>query len=97
MTMMIWWQNTDPLATYSVQENLTLGLEEAEKKTRNQKHRPATGRIQSLPYAHYMNGVKGYAPVGWIYQKSEIFYFSGAVYHQLLPASSSWQPEHKNW
>jgi len=32
MTMMIWWQNTDPLATYSVQENLTLGLEEAEKK-----------------------------------------------------------------
>ena len=30
MTMMIWWQNTDPTATCSIQGNLTLGgLEEA--------------------------------------------------------------------
>jgi len=30
MTLMIWWQNTDPPATYSIQ--LTLGLEEAEEE-----------------------------------------------------------------
>jgi len=29
MTMMIWWQNTDPPATSSIQGSLTLGLEEA--------------------------------------------------------------------
>jgi len=29
MTMMIWWQNTDPTATCSIQGSLTLGLEEA--------------------------------------------------------------------
>jgi len=28
MTMMIWWQNTDPPATCSIQGSLTLGLEE---------------------------------------------------------------------
>jgi len=29
MTTMIWWQNTDPPATCSIQGSLALGLEEA--------------------------------------------------------------------
>ena len=38
---MIWWQNTDPTATCSIQGSLTLGLEEAVEEN----HHPNAGSL----------------------------------------------------
>ena len=43
MTMMRWWQNTDPPATCSIQGSLTLRLEEAAEEN----HHPMQAHCQS--------------------------------------------------